>query len=103
MQKEVRLLFRNVNEIVQFLSLGDFEHRRYGDGATDSICLRCFMTVASTLRNAEKELAESKAALQTARSSALHDPLTKWRIKSCVPITIAKTLIGCIETKSHAH
>jgi len=37
-----------------------FSHRRNADGSLDSICHKCFRTVASTLSEPDLELAEKK-------------------------------------------
>lgn len=49
----------HLREMAQQLPHEDFVRRPYADGTTDSICLHCFSTVASTQSEAELRIAEA--------------------------------------------
>ncbi len=61
MQKDERSILRDDDAyvMVQHLSPEGFDHRLYEDGMTDSICLRCFTTVASMQSETQLRRAEA--------------------------------------------
>jgi hypothetical protein len=59
MQKVERSFFGDDKpEMAQHLSPENFDHRLYEDGMIDTICLRCFSTVASMRSEAQLRTAE---------------------------------------------